>query len=118
MASLESSDDDSINFSAAPTYGQDGEWSSDSDAGATAAGYTLLLNETDSEDEQDIVDAPLPDIEGEKTTLMDTSDWRPFQTISPEEEERLKREAFAQFDRNYAAVCPFLPALYANPLVH
>ena len=101
MDSIDSSEEDSYGYSAPPLANKDEEWSSDSDAGATAAGYSLLLNETDSEDE---ADAEPSEQDLFATSSIDAPDWRPFSAISPEEEARLRKEAFENFDRNYAAV--------------
>lgn len=111
MAEPHSSDDEQDHYYHSKPVGEE-EWSSDSDAGATAAGYSLLQNETSSDEESNADFAPqATSMEPSSDSLDDQhatpSDWQPFKTISPEEEARLRKEAFEQFDRNYQAVRAF-----------
>ena len=113
MAEPHSSDDDQAHaYHAKPS--EDDEWSSDSDVAATAAGYTLLQNESGSDEDSsyfaphDESDDPQPSALDEPLPLAsEETPWMPFKMISPEEEARLREEAFAQFDRNYQSVCRF-----------
>lgn len=88
------------------------DWSSESDQDGAPAGYMLLQNEEDSTEEADQdFDPRDASVEGygsesveQLTITTEQSLGIAFKAISPEEEERLRQEAFAQFDRNYTAV--------------
>lgn len=110
MAEL-SREDFTASTSAYQLQGED--WSSDEDAAATAEGYTLLRNESDDDEDQERApdqaelngEAQLGDAEIQDQVAsidIDLSRMRPPMTA--EEEDKLRREAFAQFDRNYSAV--------------
>ena len=95
-------------------FNGDDDWSSDSDSNGAPAGYTLLQNEEDDHEEseddfdprEDVVTSSDPVVVESLTSTSENSLRIAFKTISPEEEQRLRHEAFSQFDRNYTAVRP------------
>jgi len=104
-------------------FSGDESWSSESEGTGAPAGYMLLQNEASSDEESHAdfdpreQDASASAVEVVETSPIssDETPWVPFKAISAEEEERLRLEAFAQFDRNYAAVCPLHSLSSWNP---
>lgn len=86
-------------------------WSSDEEEGPATAGYMLLQNESGSDEEESSFLAPdesIPtaDADGNEipSEAMDMDPNRGLKPLTAEEEAKLRKEAFDNFDRNYESV--------------
>lgn len=91
---------------------EDDDWSSDDENEPIPNGYVLMQNGNDSDDEESSFVAPedfvptadtMEGVEGDsempRTTTMSI-----LKPLTAEEEAKLRKEAFENFDRNYEAV--------------
>lgn len=86
-------------------------WSSDEEEGPATAGYTLLQNESGSDEEESSFLAPdesVPTMDDDGNEIPpEAMKFAPNHGLKPltaEEEAKLRKEAFDNFDRNYDAV--------------